>query len=280
MERQGAGGGGRREGCLAEFDREGIEEGDRGAGVMPLRLDRPRRRFFRTNGACRTAALRHRRPLALPTISLPEWAVPRSVAEIREMGCGRPWPQRFHLSFRDRIGRALENAEGFLILGGMLSQRAKYGLKALLALARQKESRPLLVAEIARQESIPKKFLEVILLQLKNQGIVRSKKGRGGGYLLLQPAEKVTFGQVIRILDGPLAPVPCASVTAYRKCEDCVDVETCEVRLVMRQVPRCDGRILDYTTLTDVARPNATRSDAAAGLADDGVFFLVDLVNL
>ena len=72
-------------------------------------------------------------------------------------------------------------------------------------------------------------------MQLKNQGIVRSKKGRGGGYLLLQPAEKVTFGQVIRILDGPLAPVR-ASVTAYRKCEDCVDVETCEVRLVMRQV--------------------------------------------
>ena len=77
---------------------------------------------------------------------------------------------------------------------------------------------------------------------------------------MLQPAEQVTFGQVIRILDGPLAPVPCASVTAYRKCEDCVDVETCEVRLVMRQVRDATAGILDYTTLTDVARPNAARS--------------------
>jgi Rrf2 family protein len=133
-------------------------------------------------------------------------------------------------------------------------------LKALIALARQKTSKPMLVAEIARQESIPRKFLEVILLQLKNQGIVVSKKGRGGGYLLLQPAANVTFGRVIRILDGPLAPVPCASVTAYRKCEDCVDEQTCGVRLVMKQVRDATAGILDYTTLTDVARPNQMRS--------------------
>jgi Rrf2 family protein len=136
----------------------------------------------------------------------------------------------------------------------MLSQRAKYGLKALLALARQNGSEPLLVAEIARRELIPRKFLQGILLQLKHQGIVRSKKGRGGGYLLLQPAAKVTLGRVIRILDGPLAPVPCASVTAYRKCEDCENEQTCGVRLVMKQVRDATADILDYTTLKDVAR--------------------------
>ena len=136
-------------------------------------------------------------------------------------------------------------------------------MKALLALARQKGAEPLLVAEIARQESIPRKFLEAILLQLKNQGIVRSKKGRGGGYLLLQPAAKVTFGRVIRILDGPLAPVPCASVTAYRKCDDCVDEETCGVRSVMKQVRDATAGILDHTTLADVARADGTRSRPA-----------------
>src|SRR5262245_45294602 len=98
----------------------------------------------------------------------------------------------------------------------MLSQKAKYGLKALLALARQSGSEPLLIADLAQRESIPRKFLELILLQLRNQGLVQSRKGRGGGYQLLQPADTITLGRVIRILDGPLAPVPCASVTAYR----------------------------------------------------------------
>jgi Rrf2 family protein len=135
----------------------------------------------------------------------------------------------------------------------MLSQKAKYGLKALLALARQTGSDPLLVADLARQESIPQKFLELILLQLRNQGLLQSRKGRGGGYLLLQPAEAITLGRVIRILDGPLAPVPCASVTAYRKCRDCADEETCGVRLVMKQVRDATAGILDHTTLADVA---------------------------
>jgi Rrf2 family protein len=141
----------------------------------------------------------------------------------------------------------------------MLSQRAKYGLKAMLALARQTGPDPLLVADLARQESIPQKFLELILLQLRNQGLVQSKKGRGGGYLLLQPADAITLGRVVRILDGPLAPVPCASVTAYRQCVDCADEETCGVRLVMKRVRDATAAILDHTTLADVASPQGRR---------------------
>jgi Rrf2 family protein len=141
----------------------------------------------------------------------------------------------------------------------MLSQRAKYGLKAMLALARQTGSDPLLVADLARQESIPQKFLELILLQLRNQGLVQSKKGPGGGYLLLQPAEAITLGRVIRILDGPLAQVPCASVTAYRQCLDCADENSCGVRLVMKQVRDATSAILDHTTLADVVGTRAKR---------------------
>jgi Rrf2 family protein len=141
----------------------------------------------------------------------------------------------------------------------MLSQRAKYGLKAMLALARRPGSAPLLVADLAREESIPQKFLEMILLQLRNQGLVQSKKGPGGGYLLLQSADAITLGRVVRILDGPLAPVPCASVTAYRKCVDCADEDTCGVRLVMKQVRDATAAILDHTTLADVAGTRGRR---------------------
>jgi Rrf2 family protein len=136
----------------------------------------------------------------------------------------------------------------------MLSQKAKYGLKALLALARQHGRGPLHISDIARQETIPQKFLEFILLQLRNHGIVRSRKGKGGGYTLLRAPGEITYGEVVRILDGPLAPVPCASVTAYVKCEDCRDETHCGVRTVMKSVRDATAGILDHTTLADVLR--------------------------
>ena len=136
----------------------------------------------------------------------------------------------------------------------MLSRKAKYGLKALLALARAHPGPPLLISTIAQRESIPQKFLELILLQLRNRGIVHSKKGKGGGYSLLRSPEEITYGEVIRILDGPLAPVPCASVTAYVKCSDCEDERTCGVRSVMKRVRDATAAILDRTTLADVVR--------------------------
>ena len=136
----------------------------------------------------------------------------------------------------------------------MLSQKAKYGLRALLALARKHEQAPVLISHLAETEDIPKKFLELILLELKKNGILHSKKGKGGGYLLGKAPEAIALGQVIRILDGPLAPLPCVSQTAYRKCDECEDENTCGIRMVMKEVRDETARILDGTTLADVLR--------------------------
>lgn len=144
----------------------------------------------------------------------------------------------------------------------MLSNKAKYALRALLALARERDRGPVLISEVARRESIPPKFLEVILLELKRHGIVQSKKGRGGGYQLRTAPQDTTYGRVIRILDGPLAPVSCVSVTAYTPCETCPDEASCGVRLVMKQVRDSIAAILDRVTLADVVKqlPRTPRS--------------------
>jgi Rrf2 family protein len=131
----------------------------------------------------------------------------------------------------------------------MLSKKAQYGLRALLALARENHQNPVLISDLAKHEGIPRKFLELILLELKNQGILQSRKGKGGGYFLGKPPQAITIGQVIRILDGPLAPLPCVSQTAYRKCDDCENENTCGVRIVMKEVRDETARILDGTTL-------------------------------
>ncbi len=134
----------------------------------------------------------------------------------------------------------------------MLSKKAKYGLQALLLLAREYPQGPILISELAANGRIPKKFLELILLDLKNHGILQSKKGRGGGYFLGKPPREVMVGTVVRILDGPLAPLPCVSQTAYRKCEECVDETTCGIRSVMKEVREATARILDQTSLADM----------------------------
>lgn len=134
----------------------------------------------------------------------------------------------------------------------MISKKTKYGLKALIYLARRYEQGPILIADLARDESIPKKFLENILLNLKNAGVLQSRKGRGGGYALGRPPEKITFGQAIRLMEGPLAPVPCVSEMAYARCTECGSELTCGIRLVMKDVRDEMARILDGTTLADV----------------------------
>ena len=133
----------------------------------------------------------------------------------------------------------------------MLSQKAKYALRALLMLARQPQGEMVLVGDIAEEQNVPKKFLELILLELRKHGLLFSQRGRGGGYTLARPAEGITFGQVIRIVDGPIAPLPCASVTGYRRCADCQDERTCEIRKVMRSVRDAMAEILDRTSLAD-----------------------------
>jgi Rrf2 family protein len=138
----------------------------------------------------------------------------------------------------------------------MLSKKAKYALKALFALSQDNANgqKSMLIAEIARQERIPKKFLEAILLDLKNDGILYSKRGKTGGYALLKTPDQITIGQVIRVIDGPLALVPCASQTAYVPCDECMDVDSCAIRITMRKVRDATASILDSTTLTDALR--------------------------
>jgi Rrf2 family protein len=133
-----------------------------------------------------------------------------------------------------------------------LSKRTQYSLRALYALARNYQKGPRLIAELADEEAIPKKFLEQILLTLKSRGLVESKKGRGGGYALSRPPNEITLGSVIRLIEGPLAPIPCASETAFRKCQECTDVATCGTRLVMRDVRNAIAGVLDQATLASV----------------------------
>jgi Rrf2 family protein len=131
----------------------------------------------------------------------------------------------------------------------MLSKKAKYAIKALLALADRDPDEPMRIADLARREQIPPKFLELILLGLRNQGILRSRKGKGGGYLLARDPKDIYLGQIVRMFDGPLAPVPCASQTAYVPCADCRSEAVCGVRLAMKEVRDATAKILDGTSL-------------------------------
>lgn len=136
----------------------------------------------------------------------------------------------------------------------MLSKKAKYALQALTVLAKEYDRGPVLISELAQRDGIPKKFLELILLELKKHGILHSKKGRGGGYFLGKPPKAILLGHVIRVLDGPLAPLPCVSQTAYMKCLECKDEKTCGIRMVMQEVRDATARILDNTSLADMSK--------------------------
>lgn len=143
----------------------------------------------------------------------------------------------------------------------MLTKKSKYGLKAALYLAEQAGRGPVLVSELAEQQRIPKKFLEAILLELKRSGLLHSKRGKGGGYFLSRKPTEITIGQVIRVLDGPLALIPCVSQTAYARCEECVDEATCAVRFAMKEVRDATANILDHTTLSSLnAKSRSTRA--------------------
>lgn len=133
----------------------------------------------------------------------------------------------------------------------MISQKAKYALRALVALARAPSLEAMVIGDIAEQQKIPKKFLEQILLDLKRAGLVVSKRGKTGGYALLRPADTISFGQVLRLIDGPIAPLPCLSKMAYRRCDDCKEETSCEVRRVFGQVAEATRFVLDRTTIAD-----------------------------
>lgn len=136
----------------------------------------------------------------------------------------------------------------------MLSHKAKYALKALTVLAYEYGQGPILISDIAVREAVPRKFLELILLELKNNGLLQSKKGKGGGYTLARPPETIHVGDVLRIVDGPLALLPCVSRSAYTRCEECRDELTCGIRIVMKDVRDATSRILDGTSLADLLK--------------------------
>ena len=133
----------------------------------------------------------------------------------------------------------------------IISKKTKYGLRAMFYLARTYNHGPILISDLAQHECIPHKFLENILLTLKNGGLLVSKKGRGGGYVLSRAPEEISVGQVIRFLEGPLAPVTCVSQSAYRPCQECFNEQTCGIRLIMKDVRDAMAGILDQTSLVD-----------------------------
>lgn len=133
----------------------------------------------------------------------------------------------------------------------MISQKARYALRALVALTRAGAGESLMISEIATEQDIPKKFLEQILLELKRNGILMSRRGKTGGYLLLKTPSEISFGEVLRIVDGPIAPLPCLSKIAYRRCIDCRSEEDCEIRHVFAKVTDATRAVLDRTTLAD-----------------------------
>ena len=148
----------------------------------------------------------------------------------------------------------------------MLSQRGRYALKALIHLGRS-GGEPRGVTAIAAEEQIPRKYLEAIMSELRRAELVESTRGWSGGYRLARPADLITFGEVIRLTDGPLALLPCASRNFYKRCEDCVDEAACAIRRVMATVRNEVADILDRTTLADaIAGSPASRSvlDAAS----------------
>ncbi len=142
-----------------------------------------------------------------------------------------------------------------------LSKRGEYGLRAMITLAEptQKDNSPIMmqIKEISRREKISPKYLEQILLTLKNAGLLHSRMGVGGGYYLARSASQITLGQIFRVLDGSVAPIRCVSQTAYESC-GCPDEKTCGLRLVMSDVRTAIADILDNTSLADVTKRQDT----------------------
>ena len=140
----------------------------------------------------------------------------------------------------------------------MLSKKAKYAIKALVKLAKEYEKGPILISAISEEERIPKKFLEAILLELKNAGILNSRKGKGGGYYLAKNPEEVILANIIRLFDGPLALQPCVSLNYYEKCEECIDEDYCGIRSVVKELHAETIRILNENSLADIIRRETT----------------------
>lgn len=134
----------------------------------------------------------------------------------------------------------------------MLSKKTKYAIKALVALAKSERGVPVLISKLAEDERIPKKFLELILLELRNAGVLHSKKGAGGGYYMAKDPADVKLVQILRVTDGPIALLPCVSLNFYERCEECKDEVTCGIRNVFIDVRDAALKILSDTSIADI----------------------------
>ncbi|MBO9699852.1 MAG: Rrf2 family transcriptional regulator [Sporocytophaga sp.] len=134
----------------------------------------------------------------------------------------------------------------------MLSKKTRYAIKALTKLAKEFQKGPILISDISKTERIPQKFLEAILLELKNAGILNSKKGKGGGYYLIKKPEEVDLANIIRLFDGAIALLPCVSIKYYERCDECVDETLCGFRDIIREVRDNTLKILKESTLQDI----------------------------
>jgi len=141
----------------------------------------------------------------------------------------------------------------------MITQRARYAFKAIVALARATPGEGLQIRQMCEQEKLPRKFLEQILLSLKAAGYIKSRRGRDGGYELLKPPERILIGPMLRTVEGPIAPLPCLSRTAYRRCADCRDEAACELRIAFAKAHADYLATLEHLTLAEVLR----QADAA-----------------
>jgi len=134
----------------------------------------------------------------------------------------------------------------------MISKKTKYALNALVHLAKKYEQGPVLISLISEEERIPQKFLEAILLDLKNAGILGSKKGKGGGYYLIKNPTEVNVADVMRLFDGPIALLPCVTHKYYQRCEECKDEETCGIRDVFMAVRNETVKVLKESTIAGI----------------------------
>jgi Rrf2 family protein len=145
----------------------------------------------------------------------------------------------------------------------MLSKKSKYAIKALVYLAKHFETKvPVRIIDISNQERIPKKFLEAILVELRNNGLVRSKMGASGGYFLAKNPDDIELSTIIRISGGPIAMLPCVSLNFYEPCEECVDEAICGLRNVMMDVRKATLEVLSKTSLSDIIRRESSLIDS------------------
>ncbi len=148
----------------------------------------------------------------------------------------------------------------------MISQKTKYAIKALITLAEEQAAggSSLRIEEIANRSNTPKRFLEHILIDIRNAGIIGSRRGRDGGYTLIKSPESISVSEVLRMIDGPIAPLPCLSRRAYQRCDDCVDEKACRIRKVFGDLFAAYLLMVESLTLADLMRDDSVIESTVA----------------